>query len=461
MKKAHRTILLTLIGVLLAGIVGVRVFAQGIWNPGTDPGQLPDTFAAPLNTTGVEQTKTGLFTLNGSATVTNEFTTFGNVCWNDSGSGANCRNGWQSVGSQSFVHLYPSSGGPDVGYPKLIGSGENEYSLQVKAGAPDPGRITRGIQAGSSLSAIGFSAGVVAEAMSDRTYGVYGMADNNAWAGYFVGNVRIFGNGDLIVGPTNTPEVQTARNNNVSEICLGNDCRSDWAAGTSSIWALAYASDPTKTTLWPGSDLSGSRNLAIGGNDSNAKFYVETLPTGSASLPTVANLSVQGSSAFTSITIGTPAGLPTTVTCGDGRCNNGENDTFCSPRTAPACSSYCPEDCDVAPPDNIADVEHVTDRSQKTMTFIWENPLDVDLAGIRVVRTVNSEPSGPADPTAFVTDLVPAPTYWTTSQFSLNTQYYFTFYAFDTARNYSAGHIESIMLSSPGGGGQPGPGTGL
>ncbi len=453
MKQPQLSFLVAVVAIGVLAFAGMRALAFTFIPPSDPPGVLPATFDLPLNTSGVTQIKAGPLTVNGTFTVTNSLNVNGDICWN--GSGINCRSNWQNVGSTNFVHRYPSIGGSDFGYPHLVGQDESEAALTSTAGDPSGGRWTQGVYGAASTEDTGDSYGVVGEALSDNTYAVYGMIQSgqSAWAGYFVGNVRIFSTvgssspADLVIGPIGA-NVQTARTNSISEICLGDDpiggppppkpfaevCKSDWPPGTTSKWALNPLAQPN-ATLWPASsDLS----LAAGGSDASAKFLVQRQPDGTA------DLAVQGDTALKKMVIGTPVNLPVTATCGDGICNNSENDNYCSPRP---CGNYCPEDCDLIPPDNLSVSAETIDESTGVVTFVWNNPPQLDYAGVRVVSSTNLPPSGPDYGTPI--DLPNSQTSYTTPPHGFGTLYYYTFYSFDGVRNYAAGETEHLYFSDP------------
>lgn len=465
MKQLPPIFLVAVMTIGVFAFAGMGAFAADQWTPPTLPGILPSTFDIPLNTSGVAQVKAGPLTVNGAFTVTNSLDVQGDICWNDPGSRINCRNGWQNIGSLNFVHRFPNFCNPpelcatsDIGYAYLVGQDGSSAALTATAGEPSGGRLTQAIYGAASTEDTGDSYGVVGEALSDNTFAVYGLnlvGSQSAWAGYFVGNVRIFSAAgssspaDLVIGPIGG-NVQNARANGLSEICLGDAlgkpfaevCKSDWPPGTVSKWALNPSSPQLNATLWP---ASSGLSLAAGGSDSNAKFLVQRQLDGTA------DLAVQGDTSLKKMVIGAPVNLPVTATCGDGICNNNENDNYCSPRP---CGNYCPEDCDLTPPGNVAVSESVNEET-RVVTFTWTNPPQSDYAGVRVIRRVNIEPTGPNDGTPI--EFTKTQNSYITPPHDVGTLYYYKFYAFDNQRNYSSGITKAIyllpgQLDLPGGG---------
>jgi hypothetical protein len=159
--------------------------------------------------------------------------------------------------------------------------------------------------------------------------------------------------------------------------------------------------------------------------------------------------------------VGAPAaGTSITITCGDGICNASE----CAANTVPSCTAtsqnYCPADCDRVPPGNVGlNSDYVINRTTTYYTvsgFDWLLPSDTDYAGVRILRSTNTPPTGPTSMAPVATVVAPNHVWNDTTHLSFNTNYYYMFYAYDVAGNYASGVQVRLYVNSgspPGGGG--------
>lgn len=131
------------------------------------------------------------------------------------------------------------------------------------AAAPGVDAGVFGQDDGSSASASYGVAGY-ASRNSDKSYGIYGTssATSPSWAGYFAGNVAVSPDNDLIVGGS----ITQGNDSNVSELCINDVCRSEILLTGDQYWTVS------------GNDLQVADtglNLAVGGKDSRASFFVQ------------------------------------------------------------------------------------------------------------------------------------------------------------------------------------------
>lgn len=420
------------------------------WSPGSPYG-LPAGFNSPLNTTTETQTKTGVLTVNGtysagSSTQPTDLNVTGQICWNN-----DCRSDWNQVGTGNFVHLFSNTTfTADTGSPILVGdTSQSPIALLGLSGLIN-GRATYGLS-GLSASAFGpnLSAGVFGESNNPSGIAVYGLGiqgQSAAYAGYFIGKVRLLPSSDLIVGPVGNNS-QSARASGGSYLCLGDTggafssvCKSTWDNGNVSAWTRQNG------VLWAGQGVS----WVAAGSSGSAFFRVQPRPDSTN------DVSVSGSATFRQTIIGTPsASTPIALTCGDGICNGAENDTFGNP-------NFCAIDCDHTAPPVLVAVGMSLNVIARTATFTWTVPASsTDVLGTRIVYKIGSPSTGPTDGTLVQNKLLTTcPSRnctYVTPTLATNTSYYYSFYLYDYASNHSPG-IWKLVRFNAGGGGPPPPG---
>ncbi|MFH1171003.1 MAG: fibronectin type III domain-containing protein, partial [bacterium] len=202
-------------GVLLAGFFFFsRSTAYAAW---TEPTQPPPggNVAAPLNTSGTAQIKSGNLTLDGGV-----FEVTHPSAWNAvTGSAADATS---------------------TGTAGIVGYGAVAAANKTSAGVY--GIAYQGPGTGTHVGLMG-----VAGNNAGNSIGVFGSANGytNAYAGYFEGRVGVSG-----------------------ELCLNGDCQASWPSGGTGS-SLFTESPPNSTYL-----TNEGSNLAIGGKDaSDAKFF--------------------------------------------------------------------------------------------------------------------------------------------------------------------------------------------
>ncbi len=400
--------------------------------PPGSPVTLDPSLQLPLNTTAAPQRKAGALTVNKTLTVNSDVSigavgATSQICWNN-----DCRSKWAEIGSRDFVHIYPDLPGqavpnsppPDTGYAGLTGT--SDTTLKATSASPNGSRVYSGVAGYASSSAAGFSAGVYGDATASSSgYGVLGeviSGFDQAYAAYFRGKVALFDTSDLVIGSITSSNVQSARQNAVSEVCLNNECQSTWEATGTSFWST------NGSTLWPS---SSSRNVSLGGG----AFTIAVQPD------VTTDVNVNGNATLSQLVIGDVTSTLFATSCGDGICNGSENDTFGS-------ANYCPRDCDRTPPVN--DVAGVVswDSSLRKLTLTWLPPSNPDYAGTRVVVTFGNPPSGPLAGGMDVQDISQPGTSYTSPGLFMDGRYYFVLYAYDRGGNYASGLILSCDITS-------------
>lgn len=425
-------------------VLGFAAPAAAQWSP-TTPLVLPGAFDIPLNSSSVSQTKSGALTVGGgyiagTAATNTDLVVNGQICWNTI-----CKNTWESIGSGNFVHLFTNAiFTPDSGYPQLIGDAAlSDKALVGRAGVASALRTTVGLygKAAGTPGAL-TSVGVFGDSINAYGYGVYGYVGGNtsASAGTFNGHVRVAWPYDLIIGPVGANAQAARQNSSVSFVCLGdasgrpfNDvCKSGWDSGSTSSWSL------NGNVVWPSST---STIVVAGGIGSAAKFQVDPHPDFTT------DVVVSNATTTNGMVIGSPASnTPLSLTCGDGICNGAESTVFTHP-------NFCAIDCDHVPPGPIADLAKSTNVVNRTATFVWDRPSG-DARGTLVLSKVSSPSTSPTDGTVMTSMLVTSCSAstctYTTPTLSTNVTYYFTFYVFDYAPNYSTSVYTSVRFSTGG-----------
>lgn len=451
LQSSHR---IAIALVVFAMVLGARAFAATV----TPISPAPEgSIGIPLNTSATAQTKAGKLLVLGISTVNNglnlgKASGTSSICWN-----GDCRTSWDDVARVSgFLRLVPSTS-PDVGLVSIQGTGgasDPAGAVNVTAGTPSTGFPTFAIQAlaesntGANLTAKSY--GVLGQAAVNRpehsaiyatTKGVGFDYSQNAWAGYFYGNLGIGGVAedggfDLVIGGG------SAQNNGVAQLCLGGDCRNVWpTASGSGVWTLASVGG--RNYLRPNSTIA---SLRVGGGGPTAPFKVDVSSV--AGVPTDASLTVTGPSKFERYVVGTPSNLSVTQTCGDGVCNNSENDIFSSP-------NYCPIDCDVtAPGDSYMDDSIPVSPCQRGVLcpqvppYLYISvytPNELDVTGFRVIVRSDRFPTGPLDTSGgFHNDVAALPNkttnYFPSCQME-GVEYYVGIYTIDRGGNFAPGTL--------------------
>ncbi len=297
--------------VCLVAAAGALAFgalqAEAAWTE-PDPASVPPsggTTAAPLNTSGVAQTKEGSLTIEntlesvGSAGIqtNNPLTVSGNLRISPDGGGQICLNGeCRSSFDQDFpdyLHLSPDS--PDSGFIWLGDPAATEEGyLQIAATGP-----------------IGLY-GIAGNPSIRDTYGLFGVAGMNAAPGTPM-SAGLFGqagsDSDLSIGIGGTTLVPSWAN-----------AYAAYFKGKVNIVGCMRFNGGDCLSAWPG--IAGSGD------------YVRLLEAGDPAQSGNVHLSPTSTSAFTSLILGSdPSGLDIGITCGDGICNNGE--------TAGTCEADC------------------------------------------------------------------------------------------------------------------------
>lgn len=449
------------ITLFFCGAVFAPMLAQAQWWS-QDLLTFPAGFTLPLNTSSSNQMKSGNLTVNGGFTVgaSGLLDVRNQICWNGV-----CQNSWtpSSTNLVRRLTLPVDVAKTDLGFPELFGD-ETLVANDTLTGKAATPTATRGKTSGiAGIAASGStytSAGVTGEVGNHVINGIaiYGdtVGNQSAWAGYFVGKVRIESPYDLIVGDLRWASVQQAKTETTSYVCLGDAsgkpfgevCRSSWNAGTLSMWAR------NGNTIWPGTYYDP---VAIGGSTASAKFRIIPRPDLTADVFTSNDVTAKA------FVVGSPTGLQdNTVTCGDGICNGGESSTNGSP-------TYCVGDCDHIPPDPaypvpatnpVAPGVTALENPDNTVTFTWKYAdlefSPTDNKGTRIVRKPSTPVLSPREGTPAVAIDRPGactqldPCSWTSPALPPDTSYYFAIYAYDFADNYSTPVMKYARFGSPG-----------
>ncbi len=93
---------------------------------------------------------------------------------------------------------------------------------------------------------------------------------------------------------------------------------------------------------------------------------------------------------------------------------------------------------DTTPPGNVTELAVVLEESGTSFTLNWKNPIDSDLAGIRIVRKIGSAPASTNDGLVIIINNNSTVTYKDTG-LERGTHYYYRIYNFDYNGNISSG----------------------
>lgn len=455
---------------ILSLVIAARVSAASFIPPNAV--QPSGNIAAPLNTSSTAQTKVGQLTVLGPTTVNG--LTIGKVggtsqiCWNGT-----CQSDWNSIVTVT-------------GFLRLVGSAPQDTGYAIIQGPSDP-------LPGSLYPSSAITGRARVPSATGPTYGLYGIAAQNpgdptktstgvlgqatwnsalhaaifattkpggvdnsarAYAGYLNGSVAVTANA---ASPTAFYDVyvgSSANTNGLAELCLGGVCRTQWPVVTGTgVWSLQTISQ--KVFLTPNTT---TRNVALGGATSTSPIFVSV--SQAAGVPTRADLTVAGTTKFEQYVVSTPtAGMPVSVTCGDGICNGSENDTWGSP-------NYCPQDCDFTAPVDVQYWDAITNclpgpcnPSPPHLYLYWFGPQvfeSPDYIGARVVIRTDRDPTGPFDtsytapgdgifvPGADIPGTPGSVGAWGPSC-NMNLPgghyYHIGLYAYDAQRNYAPGYV--------------------
>jgi len=465
----------------------------------------PGGNAAPsLNTSSSPQTKHGGISVNGSVTAEAGSAYALTLGASSTERGLFCLKGVCMSGWDDFAaltgKLVLSPSAQSVGVVDMLAIGEsfaepNDVNATVRGVAGNP--------TGNPTSMLS-TAGVYGEASSSqgKSYGIYaknlvGTSGNAAifadtyigqnpyggWAGYFNGSaiisnakggicenkpaswacssdldcasdgsLRCVPFPSLFIGSAALPPQDKPKN--VGYLCLGSDandpdrCRSTWPAVNGSDHSIWQCPDcPGK--LLP-VDLLRDRSVAMAGSGKSAGMSVQIKKDQVGTL-TGADVNVRGTATFTGqYAVGTPSGVPVSMTCGDGQCTGLENDAFGS-------QYYCQTDCDVTPPANV--IYHSSGTlacghnwcrieepgevechplQQYRVFFWWENPMNPDYAGVTVVIRQDRMPNGHDDSSQGNVsggDYPPGVVSFMREGCTANTAYYVGLYAYDSNNN--------------------------
>lgn len=242
------------------------------------------TLGLPLNITASYQSKEGALTLSNGLTITSptgdpNLEVNGRINWNGT-----ILNDWPSgsASAANFVATTPQTPPNQNGWMSLNGPNGtiSPAGLWIRSAPPTIALPTYGVWGVSSPFAVfpGVSSyGVLAVAGADTTsnYALYGNGPAvTSWAGYFAGHVTVLapydllvGNGSLTQGPSGT----------TGEFCINDVCRSTWPTTFDTYW------NDLGTSL---EAADSSRNLAVGGNNSAAQFYIEKVQSTSSAILT-------------------------------------------------------------------------------------------------------------------------------------------------------------------------------
>jgi len=91
---------------------------------------------------------------------------------------------------------------------------------------------------------------------------------------------------------------------------------------------------------------------------------------------------------------------------------------------------------DNVPPSNVSNFVATPDDTINVLT--WQNPIDSDFVGVRILSRTNTYPQNPNDGRLVFNGPAIA---FTDSNLSNGTKYYYTIFAYDTSGNYSSGAI--------------------
>lgn len=446
-------LIVTTAACLLFGAVGVRAAWQEAPNPPTVAGAL--TGALITNASGA-QTKIGALTVLGNVDVplvpSGVLTLNGNLCWNDTGSGTECRPTFPPTTASGVHRNVSTDAEPDAydtaGSAWLQGNAPTQFALRVQAPPALGPTATYGVKGIAPAAVSGSSTGIRADALIDDPYHIamYGFAAAPfGWAGYFDGKVAVAWPYDLYIGEVFDPmtglmypaieEARFASGFDVPQVCLNQRCIDSWNDATSTGGPWSYTAGTN--TIHPALSTS---DWSVGSGSWNATFYVHRYANNTADVRIFGNTTVQSR-----VSVGSPSStVPISYTCGDGICNGSES------------TSSCQIDCDTTAPGNIENLEPALDLIARKVFFSWTRPtigpsVDPDYQGVRIVQKVGSPPSGPNDPLAAATYNVPNPgVSWTTPTLAANTTYYFAFYSYDAVNNYANGVVSDLVRFSGG-----------
>ncbi|MBI4092860.1 MAG: hypothetical protein HY420_02965 [Candidatus Kerfeldbacteria bacterium] len=448
-------------------LVGLRVSAATFSAPNLpEPG---GNISLPLNTSSSPQTKAGGLTVEGDATIQNGLTLgqaggSSKICWNDDGTGLNCRNNWGELSTVTgYLRLNSGGAGPaDTGHIQIqgtSGSSDPVATVTVRAGtttAPSESSYgVYGVAVGGVPSAISYGVLGQATVNSFQRAAIFGSSAGfpNAWAGYFTGgDVGVADQFDLAVGGT-------AVLNNTTQLCLNSTCIDSWPPDAGSgFW------ERSSSNLHP---LDPTKSITVAGSVSTAPFHVAVISDGSPPDPDKADLTIiAGTAKFNQYIVGTPPPcndppgtcyLPAADTCGDGICSNKECDSGTTPGCTTADPNHCPADCDITPPDDVGvDTElevcagsGCPPPTPPTLYVKWTNPGNSDFAGTRVIVSSDRYPTGPT----YIGDLgimkdiaKPGTTY--SAPCNLSTRYYAALYAYDQMGNFAPGILYDPLCTT-------------
>lgn len=310
MKKI--TIFSATIGAIVLGYASAPLLSEAVgWRDAAQcaiPSSTTDCpVGAPLNVSDSIQTKGSVAGRTGSLTLTGGLTISGghcNVnsfvsCTNDAAcvaasAGTTCtgypdlivnggitwngqiKNGWGGITqSDAYVPLHVTDAGSNVGYMSVAGgpgTADPLSAITAIAATPTSSITTYGAYGIDNSAPVGISYGVKARARANTPMNaaVYGFVPNNAqnaWAAYFKGDVYISGGHDLTIGGGGYINPSAG-----SELCIAEVCHSTWSSPGvgDGQWDKSGSYLQAKNALW---------NVAIGGNDSSAPFFVTPVST--------------------------------------------------------------------------------------------------------------------------------------------------------------------------------------
>lgn len=321
---------------MIAAVVFLHVMAPRVseavtWQPlntlcGAPLGSANCLVGTAINTSPSLQTKNGPLTLDGGLTVSNPFVhrcdaDHTKTCANDQdcktlGAGSRCIppatvvvNGtlhWNAadlttwgaiVSSNDYVDLSPATLRP--GYvsvanaPATLG---NTAAINLKAGAPSGSIASYGVKASDNLSqwtsyAVRAKSGINST-KSTALRAIAPVNAQNAWAAYFQGNVSVEQPFSLVMGGQGSLDADIS-----SSLCLGG-----YDAAHPRVCYSEWPSTSVGDDQWYDTGLylqikNAGVNLAVGGSDSNAPFFV------TAKSDSRADISVYGTGQSETLTI--------------------------------------------------------------------------------------------------------------------------------------------------------------